>query len=214
MAGRGSYAKGVAKREEILKVALEIVAQAGYRNATVRQLADAVGLSTTGLLHHFGSKENLFTEIVKRRDRMDVEAADDAAARAPDVHGDLVNDLPGRVRHSADVPGLVELYTRLAAEAIDQHHPSHGYFENRYAWVRSRFAASLRTEQESGRLPVDVDADRLAGILLAIVDGVQLQWLYDPSFDMAEHLRYALSLIGFRDAAGGTNESTARDVSD
>ncbi|WP_229713713.1 TetR/AcrR family transcriptional regulator [Streptomyces fuscichromogenes] len=201
----------MAKREEILKVALEIVAQAGYRNATVRQLADAVGLSTTGLLHYFGSKENLFTEIVRRRDKIDIDAADDAAARAPDRHGELIHDLPDRVRRSADVPGQVELYARLAAEAIDRHHPSHVYFENRYAWVRSRFAASLRTEQEAGRLPVDVDADRLAGILLAIVDGVQLQWLYDPSFDMAEHLRYALALIGFGDAADGMCENASLD---
>ena len=69
---RGSYAKGVAKREEILERALEVIAREGYRGASVKELADAVGLSQAGLLHYFDSKEELFTEIVRKRDEVDL----------------------------------------------------------------------------------------------------------------------------------------------
>jgi len=68
---RGPYAKGVAKREEILQTALEIIARDGYSGATVKQIADAVGLSQNGLLHYFGSKDALFTEVLRQRDRAD-----------------------------------------------------------------------------------------------------------------------------------------------
>lgn len=71
MARRGSYAKGIAKREEILDAALDIVARVGYSRTTVRELAQAVGLSQTGLLHYFGTKEQLFVEILRRRDEVD-----------------------------------------------------------------------------------------------------------------------------------------------
>ena len=67
---RGPYAKGKAKRAEILDVALEVIAREGYTGATVKELADAVGLSQNGLLHYFGSKDALFAEILRRRDEI------------------------------------------------------------------------------------------------------------------------------------------------
>ena len=36
----GSYAKGIAKREEILTAALDVIARNGYRRTSVRELAD------------------------------------------------------------------------------------------------------------------------------------------------------------------------------
>ena len=72
MAQRGSYAKGVAKREEILATALEVIAREGYRGASVKVLAEAVGLSQAGLLHYFDSKDELFTEILRKRDDLDL----------------------------------------------------------------------------------------------------------------------------------------------
>ena len=68
MAARGPYAKGVAKRREILDAALEIVDRHGYSAATVQELAAAVGLSPNGLLHYFGSKASLFAQIVEHFD--------------------------------------------------------------------------------------------------------------------------------------------------
>src|SRR6187402_3052279 len=70
MGTRGPYAKGKAKRAEILDVALEVIARDGYTSATVKHLADAVGLSQNGLLHYFGSKDALFLEILKHRDEL------------------------------------------------------------------------------------------------------------------------------------------------
>src|SRR6478736_945527 len=72
MARRGAYAKGVAKREEILEAALEVIAREGWHGASVKELADAVGLSQAGLLHYFDSKEELFIEIVRKRDEVDM----------------------------------------------------------------------------------------------------------------------------------------------
>ena len=71
MATRGSYAKGVAKRDEILTTALEVIARNGYRKTSIRDLAAEVGLSQTGLLHYFGTKEELFAEVLRKRDEID-----------------------------------------------------------------------------------------------------------------------------------------------
>ncbi|WP_334169192.1 helix-turn-helix domain-containing protein, partial [Timonella senegalensis] len=70
MAKRGSYAKGAAKKEEILDTALRVIAENGYSKATLKDVADAVGLSQMGVLHHFGTKEELFTQVLAQRDRL------------------------------------------------------------------------------------------------------------------------------------------------
>ncbi|RKE05157.1 TetR/AcrR family transcriptional regulator [Streptomyces sp. TLI_171] len=189
---RGSYAKGIAKREEILDTALEIVARDGYSRATVRELAQAVGLSQTGLLHYFGSKEQLFIEILRRRDAVDFQVVSGEGA----LPVDLERALTDLQRHNAEVPGLVQLFSRLSAEAVEPDHPAHAYFRDRYREARTSGAEAVRERQAAGDLPEGIDADRLAVLLFALIDGLQMQWQYDPEIDMAEHLSYFWSLLG------------------
>ena len=186
MARQGSYAKGVAKREEILEKALEVVARVGYSGATVRQLADAVGLTQNGLLYYFGSKENLFVEILRHRDRLDDSAYGGEASGL-----DLGKTMGRFIRHNAEVPGLVQLYAGLAAEATSPEHPAHTYFQERYDTFRSRGLESTRSLQAAGKIPSHIDLDNLVIVILAVADGLQTQWLYNPHIDMEEHfLRY------------------------
>ena len=109
MARRGSYAKGIAKREEILTVALDLVAQQGFRRTSIKDIADAVGLTQAGLLHYFDSKDELWVEILRRRDEIDL---------AHDWHAeDPAALLAAIVRHNTEVPGLVQMFVNLSAAA-------------------------------------------------------------------------------------------------
>ena len=183
MARRGSYAKGVAKRDEILERALEVIAREGIRGASVKELADAVGLSQAGLLHYFDSKEELFTAILRKRDEVDSRRFGDVDEEAS---LDRIRDgYVGIVRHNAEVPGLVQLFSRLAVDAGDPQHPAHEYFVERSATLRQTFAAALAERQGDDAVSSRVDPETLARILQAVSDGMQLQWLQDPSVDMA-----------------------------
>lgn len=190
MTSRGSYAKGIAKREEILTIALDLVARNGYSRATVRELADAVGLSQAGLLHHFGSKEELFTEILRRRDEVDRREFGDPPAY------DVADAYVRLIRHNSGVPGLVQLYSRFSVEAAEPTHPSHAFFKERFETLRTATAAALRRLQEQGRLPAHADADKLAVLVAALSDGLQISWLYDPDLDMADHVAHFWELVG------------------
>ncbi|WP_263091404.1 TetR/AcrR family transcriptional regulator [Curtobacterium sp. RIT-PI-V] len=187
MARRGSYAKGIAKREEILTVALDLVASQGFRRTSIKDIADAVGLTQAGLLHYFDSKDELWVKILRRRDEMDLQhdwQAPDPAAL-----------LAAIVRHNAEVPGLVQMFVNLsAAAATDPEHPAHAYFQERYERSRRDLSADFRTMQQDGRLRADVDAEELTSVLLAVSDGMQIQWLFDPSRDMAQHVELVARL--------------------
>ncbi|PZE64013.1 TetR/AcrR family transcriptional regulator [Curtobacterium sp. MCBD17_021] len=195
MARRGSYAKGIAKREEILSVALELVATQGFRRTSIKDIADAVGLTQAGLLHYFDSKDELWVAILRRRDDLDNAAQWDAP--------DPAALLAAVVRHNAEVPGLVQMFVNLsAAAATDPEHPAHAYFRERYETTRNRMTDDFRRMQQDGRLRADLNPEELASVLLATSDGMQIQWLYDPTRDMAEHVELVTRLAMAQVTAG------------
>lgn len=190
MPEKRGYAKGIAKREEILARALEVFAEKGYRKASLREIADSVGLSQAGLLHHFSSKEELFAEVLRKRDEVDSNAqglGDDGTA--------TLDGLVGIVRHNAQVPGLVQLYATISAEAADPEHPGHDYFVSRYEQIVGGLERYVRAEQEAGRIRTAADPRTLARLAVAVADGMQVQWMLDPSADMAEAIEAYWSLI-------------------
>jgi AcrR family transcriptional regulator len=194
MARRGSYAKGIAKREEILSIALDLVAVNGFRRTSIKDIADAVGLTQAGLLHYFDSKDELWVEVLKRRDAID-DAHDWQASDPAEL-------LAAVVRHNAEVPGLVQMFVNLsAAAATDPEHAAHAYFQQRYDSGRATMAGQLREMQDAGRLRADIDTEALASIMLAVSDGMQIQWLYDPSRDMAAHVELIAQLAVTQAAA-------------
>ncbi|WP_439590810.1 TetR/AcrR family transcriptional regulator [Microbacterium sp.] len=181
---RGSYAKGVAKREEILERALEVIAREGYRGASVKELADAVGLSQAGLLHYFDSKEELFAEILRKRDELDAVHFG-AGADDPGELPDLREPYLRLTRHNAEVPGLVQLFSRMSVDAADPQHPAHRFFVDRGEALRTIWTAAIAHEQAEGRMTDRVAPETLARVLQAVADGLQVQWMLDPSVDMA-----------------------------
>ena len=180
------YAKGRASRERILEAANEAFAERGYRGASLAAIADTVGLSQPGLLHHFPSKEELLWEVLRLRHERDLERVRRIAAERESYLEALVE----LGKENERSPGLVRLFTVLAAEAVDADHPGHGHFRDRYDELRRGVAESLAEEQRRGGVAAGLDVHLVAAELLAVFDGLQLQWLLDPeSVDMVAALR-------------------------
>ncbi len=110
---RGGYAKGRAKRTEILDQAMALFGEAGYRGASLRVIATRCGISHPGLLHHFPTKEALLLAVLQRRDDVDDEWLALGVTRGVDHLRRLV-DL---AELNAKRRGIVELFSVVAAEA-------------------------------------------------------------------------------------------------
>ena len=192
MPQRGSYPKGVAKREELVSVALEVVAERGYNGATLREVSEAAGLSKTGVLHHFANKEELFTEVLSRRDELNLHALD---ADSSPAGATLADTLATGLQRNAMVPGLVQLYSRLSADATDPENPAHSYFEERYVHGRNFIEDVVRQEKEQGLLAPSIDPRMFGVILLALSDGLQMQWMFNPELDMAAHMQHLFDTL-------------------
>lgn len=183
MSVRGPYAKGLAKRDEILDAALELFAQKGYDRTSVREIARHAGLSQAGLLHHFSTKEDLFLEVLRRRD-------DRSSDLVPPAHTHSVDRLIRAVDRNANEPGLVRLFVAMSAESAEDESEARAFFAARYEWLLEQIAADVRAHQASGSIAAHLDADDAASLLVAAADGLQIQWLLNPeSVDMPARIR-------------------------
>ena len=179
---RGEYAKTEARRREILEAGMEVFAEGGYRNGSIRDIAARVGISQAGLLHHFASKSELLAGVLALRD----EKSQTQIGTMPQAGLDNIRAVVDLIDHNARVPGLVELQCILSAEATAADHPAHAYFVDRYRWLIDVSVQSFRALREEGLLREGVDPDTAAKAFIAVIDGLQLQWLLDrSSVDMA-----------------------------
>lgn len=196
---RGPYAKGIAKRAEILDVALDVIDREGYNGATVKRLADAVGLSQNGLLRYFGSKDLLFVEVLRHHSaRIEVEVDPEHT----DFAVDLTTRVVDAVAANISAAGMSQLLLSLVMDATDEEHAAHEFIKNRYEAFRQVSAAALRTMQERGQFPADGDPDAAAVLLVSAFDGLQMQWMLDRNVDVVGSMTYLLSSLGITEHAG------------
>ncbi|WEH13072.1 TetR/AcrR family transcriptional regulator [Streptomyces sp. VNUA24] len=173
---RGPYRKGLERRKQILRAALEVYSEQGERGSSLKEIADRVGMSQAGVLHYFDSREELLLAVLAERDALDTEATIDVMSPGEAV--------ARTVDHNAQQPGLVDLFVTLSAAASDPAHPAHAFFKRRYTDLSARIQDGLDHGQQQERVRGDVDSALMARLLLAVSDGIQLQWLLDPSVDM------------------------------
>ncbi|SFS15790.1 transcriptional regulator, TetR family [Microbacterium sp. cf046] len=177
-APRGSYAKGQARRQQIVDAALVVFARSGFHSGSLREIAKRVGLTPTGLMHHFANKEDLFTEVLRQRDEAIREAAGD-----PHEHT-LIEQATKVVAYNQEDRGLTSLYATVSAESTDSEHPAHEHFARRYRDTAAAATPILVAAQADGEVRTDIDPQLAPRLISAVMDGIQQQWLLDESVDM------------------------------
>ena len=169
------YAKGRAKRREIIDQAMAMFGEGGYRGASLREIAARCGISHPGLLHHFPTKESLLLAVLEHRDAVDI-----AWVGLDDTDGVVtLRRMVELVELNTTRRHIVELYAVLSAEATSADHPAHTFFVDRY---RTSVDASVRAYGEAraaGQLRDGVDPEVAGRQLIALMDGMQVQWLLD-----------------------------------
>jgi len=180
-AGRSPNTRGEESRAAILAAAKASFAAEGFRGASLASVAEAAGLSQPGLLHHFPSKVALLLAVLEDRDREDGRLSSAHLAR------EGVEILPalGRlVEHNQGAPDIVRLFSVLLGEGLAPTHPAHDYMAGRYRRIRSRILRNLRHSDEAGEILRGSDLQAVAAVVVAVMDGLQFQWLLDPEVDM------------------------------
>jgi AcrR family transcriptional regulator len=185
---RGSYAKTKERRRDIAEATLAVVIEKGHRAVVTAEVAKRTGLSEPGVLYHFPSKDELLIGALQYFDDVQLSALPD---------GESVQQAPSRAVAGVRRTNILRLHTAMAGEASDPTHPAHEYFKERSRRSNKLMADNIRQLQAEGVVDASIDADRASRLIHAAWEGLQVQWLAEPSFDMGDELASLIvSLLG------------------
>jgi len=175
--------RGVARREAILDAAVSLMSSRGFRGTALSAVAEEVGLAETSVLHYFGSKDMLLVAVLRE---LAAGGGVDALRRFPQLARRIVAD-----------PSAARLLTVLKAEHLDGEGPIGDWFVRRARGLRASLAAVLRQGIDRGELRADFDVELKAAEIVGFLEGIQIDWLADPSaFDLvAAYESYFESLV-------------------
>jgi TetR/AcrR family transcriptional regulator, cholesterol catabolism regulator len=173
-------ATNTTRRAELLEIAAKLFAERGFKNTTVRDIADAAGILSGSLYHHFDSKEAMVDELL-----------DSFQTRLWQEYDAIeVSDRTPRQK--------LEAVVRASFDAIDHNHSEVAIFQTdaaylstfeRFAYLHERnvrfqelWTGLLREGVASGELRADLDVELVYRFLRDTV-WVAVRW-YRPGGDL------------------------------
>lgn len=170
--------KGEKRREELLDAALQLFSLEGYSGASIARIAEMVGISVAGVLHHFPNKVALLMGVLMRRDEVNQRISEEVQVEL--TLSSFIGGLRQINRSNATAPGVIRAFSILNAESLVDSHPAWEWFQSRYLIIHQRMRGRLDHLVLAGEVRGDVDLDALIHQILAMMDGLQLQWLRFP----------------------------------
>jgi AcrR family transcriptional regulator len=188
VAQRRGYRKGTERREQILDEVIRMVAEQGVDASSLRSVAAAIGVSHTALRHYFASRDELLVSVYREHESR--------SSGSEDRPTSAIEDMRTSAASNRAIPGLVQLYTTLVGDAVQDSHPvTREFLRERFARLRGELADFIRHDQASGRIRDDLDPIDLASLAMAASDGLQVQWLLDPDVVDGERVLRLLEAI-------------------
>jgi AcrR family transcriptional regulator len=176
----------------VVQLAGELFAEKGYRATTVREIADAAGILSGSLYHHFDSKESIGDEILSTfiNDVLaDYRAAVSSAGSPREVIEQIVRSTSRTLsRHRAALAMLQNDWSYFAA------HPRFGYLRQALGEIERTWVTQLERGQASGAFRADLDP-RLTYRLLRDVLWIPAQWRVTGGYTADEVADAVLRLL-------------------
>ena len=153
---------------------MQVFGTRGFRGGTLADVADLAGMTQAGVLHHFGSKENLLRAVIDYRDNLD-------SSEAHAAYGiDFFRHLVATAQLNTTRSGIVQTYVVLSAEAVTDGNPGGQYFAGRFERLRELVLSQLRQLNPPNDPHSEERLRAAASNIIALMDGLQVQWLLNP----------------------------------
>jgi AcrR family transcriptional regulator len=160
---------------EIVDAAIELFGSRGFKGTTIAAIAERVGLTDAGVLHHFPTKASLIEAALDRGLMLQTTRMQELLAPGGLEAIRRMRDWGSVVEES---PELSALQIVMSTEGIAPDSPVRGYVLERYSNLHELIVGLVRQGVKRGEIRPSVDADWEASALVAYLDGIRLQWFY------------------------------------
>lgn len=186
----------------ILDAARELFVAEGYRNVSIRRIAERIEYSPAAIYRYFSSKDDIFFALAEEGFRLMADGTS-ASLQAEDPLDAIRRTFRAFYAFSRSHPEYFELMF------LDRTVPRISRDWERFAFIRETknlLAQRLRECIERGLLPADLDPEAAFNVLAAAVHGVAVMRLCDrPALgDEADRLARDLVEVALAGLSAGT----------
>jgi AcrR family transcriptional regulator len=205
---------GNARREQLLRSALEVIVARGYADTRIADVAEHAGTSPALVIYYFKTRDQLLTEALRFSEDAWYAAGTQRLNAIGSAVGRLTELIGMTCLPDADPAARSEWLLWLDLWALSPRNPGVASVRCKFdqRW-RETISATVQAGQESGEFDTAVDAEEFSITLSALLDGMAVQIaLEDPdvppsrAYDLA--MRFAAGQLGFSwdAAASGRTE--------
>lgn len=172
------------RRERMLEAAAEIIAERGFSETRITDVAERAGASPPLVVYYFGTKDKLLTEALRYSENAFYEAASEMLARTPRLRErlEMLVRLTCVPQADNEVPGAWGLWFDLWAQAFRHPQVAKDRIDLDARW--RTLIARLVDEGVAGGEIARVDSKAFATTWSALLDGLSIQVaLRDPDVD-------------------------------
>lgn len=184
-----------ARRKQLVEVAIETIANAGFMNTTLADIAHRADISKGVISYHFDNKDKLIDEVIRTLLRDSYEFIHARVEAAPD---DVREKIRAYIRASFDY--MMQYPTRAAAQvdlwgSFVSAEAKHDFNVTAYDPCRRYLSALIMTGQERGVIR-EMPALILAALIQGIIDGMMMQWVFAPeAINLMACADHAVSMV-------------------
>jgi AcrR family transcriptional regulator len=172
--GRPVGANGEQTRRRIITAAMRCVAEAGYSQATIREIARAADMTSGSLYHYFPTKSELLTATGAQIEEIVLPRLRAAAAQCDDVVDRLDAVLDESDRLIRDYPYLTAFLRALRAGSTARWRRGGPKYPGSEA-LHDVVAEIVAAAQRQGRLSPDLDERSVVEAICALTRGLSEQ---------------------------------------
>lgn len=188
-----------ARRAQIVSCAIEVIAEVGFGQASIRKIADRVGIAMSAVLYHFGTKDNLVDAVIEEMYRSTLAVV----IPALDAETTATGKLNAYIRSTIEYFGTHRVALKALASLGTTYQPSDGRRFDELG-LSPEIAAQLavldptailqagRRDGEFGDFPVESMATALHGAVTAVVDKI----LREPDYDARGYGEDLVAIFG------------------
>jgi AcrR family transcriptional regulator len=183
-----------ARRRAMLQAAAELIAERGFGETRIADVAKRAGTSSGLVIYYFGTRDRLLVDALRFSEEAYYEGATSLLGDEPDfrrrlgmlVEWSCVPELPGEVR------GSWGLWLDLWATALRHPEVREARVELDSRW-RDLLERLVREGQKSGAVTSDVDARQFALSFTVVLDGLSTQVALDDP-EITSDLAYDIGM--------------------
>ena len=167
-----------ARRKQIVGATIETIAGQGLQNTSLAEIAKALDISQSVISYHFDGKSELIEETINSifeqtnayiKTRVDVQASS-----VDKLHAYIDASFEFELAHRDLFVALVDLWGSFGSTEDERR-----FFSSAYTSCRRHLEKILLEGQETGEFG-DFPALTIAAVIQAAIDGIMLQWVFDP----------------------------------